>query len=63
MSASTTEIPGASCPECEGAVAFRRAPLRGEVVSCAECRVELEVVDVNPVTLAPAPEVQEDWGE
>jgi alpha-aminoadipate carrier protein LysW len=35
----------------------------GEIVECPECGAELEVVNNNPVTLALAPEVEEDWGE
>nr|WP_233571062.1 lysine biosynthesis protein LysW [Nocardiopsis sp. Huas11] len=34
-----------------------------EVIDCADCRTELEVVAVEPVLLALAPEVEEDWGE
>jgi len=63
MSESNTEVVNAACPECDAPVAFTRAPLRGEVVRCAECAAELEVTGVGPVTLELAPEVQEDWGE
>jgi alpha-aminoadipate carrier protein LysW len=34
-----------------------------EILECADCRSELEVVAVDPVMLAVAPEVEEDWGE
>jgi alpha-aminoadipate carrier protein LysW len=37
--------------------------MRGEVLRCADCAVELEVTATTPLTLALAPEVQEDWGE
>jgi alpha-aminoadipate carrier protein LysW len=37
--------------------------MEGEIVPCPDCGAELEVVSVAPVTLALAPEVQEDWGE
>ena len=52
-----------SCPECAGAVPFTRTPLRGEVVRCPECSVELEVTDIAPISLTLAPQVEEDWGE
>lgn len=60
---SPAAAPAAACPECDAPVAFTRSPLRGEVVVCTDCRAELEVASVNPVALALAPEVQEDWGE
>jgi alpha-aminoadipate carrier protein LysW len=34
-----------------------------EIVECADCRGEWEVVAVDPLTLARAPEIEEDWGE
>jgi alpha-aminoadipate carrier protein LysW len=52
----------AECPECAGTVELQD-PERGEIVECPECGVELEVVSVQPVALAPAPEEEEDWGE
>lgn len=53
----------AACPECEGAVRFDRPPLSGQVARCTDCGVELEVTATSPLTLALAPEVEEDWGE
>jgi alpha-aminoadipate carrier protein LysW len=50
------------CPECAGTVSIA-APEKGEVVECPECGVELEVVSVDPPSLALAPEEEEDWGE
>ncbi|GAD53280.1 lysine biosynthesis protein lysW [Halarchaeum acidiphilum MH1-52-1] len=35
----------------------------GEIVDCGTCGAELEVTDVDPVTLEEAPELAEDWGE
>ena len=61
--ASSASVRSCECTECAGAVTFSRDPLRGEVVRCPECGVELEVTDTAPIALAPAPEVQEDWGE
>jgi alpha-aminoadipate carrier protein LysW len=39
------------------------SPVQGEIVPCPDCGVELEVTDLSPLTLAHAPEEQEDWGE
>ncbi len=35
----------------------------GEIVPCAACGADLEVVSLDPLTLDLAPEEQEDWGE
>jgi alpha-aminoadipate/glutamate carrier protein LysW len=59
----TVQTATCECPECAAPVAFARPPLAGEVLRCAECGVELEVTSTAPVTLTPAPEVEEDWGE
>ena len=36
---------------------------KGEIIECSECGSELEVVSVDPIELAQAPEEEEDWGE
>jgi alpha-aminoadipate carrier protein LysW len=36
---------------------------RGEVVQCAGCGAELEVVALQPLRLILAPPEEEDWGE
>ncbi len=51
------------CPECGADVAFDEAPMAGEIIECEECGVELEVTAVDPLAIAVAPEVEEDWGE
>jgi len=51
------------CPECAGAIRLPERFEVGECVDCPDCGVTLEVVTANPVQLALAPEVQEDWGE
>ena len=53
----------ATCPECGAVITFDRAPLNGEIAVCPDCSAELEVVNVEPLTLELAPEVEEDWGE
>lgn len=52
-----------SCPDCEAAVALPAGVRLSEILECAECRVELEVVSLEPVLVALAPEIEEDWGE
>jgi alpha-aminoadipate carrier protein LysW len=57
-----TMILEALCPECEGSVSLRD-PMQGEIVPCASCGADLEVIGLNPFTLDLAPEEAEDWGE
>lgn len=53
----------AVCPECDQDIQISEAPRLSEIVSCPECLGELEIVSLDPVTLALAPEPEEDWGE
>lgn len=55
--------PMAECPECGGDVDLPEVVEIGEIVDCGTCGSELEVVDDDPVSLAAAPELEEDWGE
>jgi len=52
----------ATCPECEAEIVLQSA-LRGEIVVCPDCGVELEVTNESPLTFALAPQEEEDWGE
>ena len=52
----------AECPECIGEVELKDV-MQNEIVQCGECGADLEVVEVEPVTLELAPEEDEDWGE
>jgi len=52
----------AECVEC-GAELGTEIQLAGEILDCPDCGLELEVRSVTPLVLAPAPEVEEDWGE
>jgi alpha-aminoadipate carrier protein LysW len=54
--------PQVLCPECEGELSLTD-PLVGEILPCAYCGAELEVIAVDPVQLELAPEEAEDWGE
>ncbi|MGA7173907.1 MAG: lysine biosynthesis protein LysW [Candidatus Dormiibacterota bacterium] len=53
----------AECPECAGLLGVPRGTVVGEILPCAECSAELEVTGLAPLTVALAPEVEEDWGE
>jgi len=35
----------------------------GEIVECGECASELEILTLDPIRAALAPEIEEDWGE
>jgi alpha-aminoadipate carrier protein LysW len=37
--------------------------MAGEIVPCAYCGVDLEVISLDPLEVALAPEEKEDWGE
>ncbi len=53
----------ANCPECEAEVALSDNVEVSEIVVCPDCGVDLEVVAMEPPTLALAPMEEEDWGE
>ena len=53
----------AQCPECGAEVNLAADVERGEIVPCADCGAELEVVEREPAELKLAPEEEEDWGE
>lgn len=53
----------ANCPECEATLNLPADTVEGEILICTDCAAELEVTATNPLTLALAPEVGEDWGE
>jgi alpha-aminoadipate/glutamate carrier protein LysW len=52
-----------NCPVCEAPIEMPDFSRLSELLECADCRCELEVVALDPVMLAMAPEVEEDWGE
>ena len=53
----------AECPVCDAEVELGAATVEGELVECPDCGSELEVVSLEPLELAEAPEAEEDWGE
>jgi len=52
-----------TCPECAADVELPNDATSGEIVSCGDCGVDLELTSVKPVKLETAPEEEEDWGE
>jgi alpha-aminoadipate carrier protein LysW len=57
------ETMSALCPECEANLSLNDV-MRGEIVVCPDCGVDLEVTSIEPaVALALAPQEAEDWGE
>lgn len=50
------------CPECFESVKLE-AVMQHEIVQCGGCGVDLEVIELDPVSLELAPEEEEDWGE
>jgi alpha-aminoadipate carrier protein LysW len=53
----------ATCPVCEGDVRIAGDAMENELISCPDCGAELEILSLNPIALAEAPETEEDWGE
>jgi alpha-aminoadipate carrier protein LysW len=51
-----------NCPECDAQITLED-PIKGEIVLCPDCGVELEVRALDPLTLDLAPHEEEDWGE
>ncbi len=50
------------CPECEAEITAQDL-IVGEIIFCPDCSAELEVLALQPLAVALAPEVEEDWGE
>ena len=50
------------CPGCDGVILPEKWQL-GDIVSCPECGVELEVINLEPCEMALAPQEEEDWGQ
>jgi len=52
-----------TCPECDSQLAVAPEVRVGEIFVCPDCQADLEIVALDPVELALAPDVEEDWGE
>lgn len=55
--------PEVRCPECDGAIGIPDNARLSEIVVCSDCSAELEIIALDPIVLALAPEIEEDWGE
>lgn len=60
--AVTTVSGQTPCPECSADVTLTNV-MQNEITQCPDCGADLEVVSLEPLTLALAPEEEEDWGE
>jgi alpha-aminoadipate carrier protein LysW len=52
-----------NCLECGATVQAEADLIIGEILECPDCSVELEVVQISPLSVELAPEIEEDWGE
>ena len=52
-----------TCPECEAKLGLASGTEVGEIIVCSDCGVDLEVINLEPVTVQLAPREEEDWGE
>ena len=55
----------AVCPECEAGIEIDEFDVdKGEIISCPECGIDLEVVGMSPLELDLAQQDEEDeWSE
>jgi len=55
----------AKCPICDADVNVETSVEISEIISCADCKNQLEVTDKSGDTVSAkeAPKVEEDWGE
>ena len=51
------------CPICGAEVTLENGTVKGELIECSDCGIELEVISVNPFKVDEAPLEEEDWGE
>ena len=52
------------CPGCEADIEMDEYDIdKGEIISCPECGVELEVLGLAPLELEVAPVDEEEWQE
>ncbi len=53
----------ATCSECDAPLNLPTDVAENEIVACEACSAELEVVGLEPIEIALAPQIEEDWGE
>ena len=51
------------CPVCGAELELEDDAVEGELITCADCGIELEVKSLDPPGVAEAPQEEEDWGE
>jgi alpha-aminoadipate carrier protein LysW len=51
------------CPDCDAEVSIPVGAMLNELIACPDCGAELEIIQLDPVMLDLAPEIEEDWGE
>ncbi|HIJ98545.1 TPA: lysine biosynthesis protein LysW [archaeon] len=51
------------CIECGAQINIPNGAMKGEIIDCPECGVELEVVNPQSGELRVAEVAGEDWGE
>ncbi|MFD8393976.1 lysine biosynthesis protein LysW [Streptomyces sp. NPDC059680] len=59
MTTATTS----ACPECAEIVPTAPDMRVSAIVVCPTCTAELEIIGLQPVEFALAPEIEEDFGE
>jgi len=52
----------AECPECGYAFELENME-QGEIFTCKDCGIELELFSMEPPVVKVAPQEEEDWGE
>ncbi len=59
----TTTPQPPSCPVCDAGLTFSPDACISEIITCPECSADLEIITLQPPSLAEAPLEEEDWGE
>ncbi len=53
----------AGCPICNARLALSGEPVKGELLECDGCGIELEVVGLGPVELRETPKAEAEWDD
>lgn len=52
-----------TCIVCDVELVIAEGTEQNEIITCQDCGTELEVTNLDPITVAQAPQEEEDWGE
>lgn len=52
-----------NCLECDAEIVLQNDVEQNEIIVCPDCGVDLEVINLDPITINLAPMEEEDWGE